>query len=125
MSLVNNAIHLGGTSLTGVKTWKSSVNLPRSNLEMVCTTELNNAAISAFLKSIAHQYCPATVKTAFCAIRVLKSEKCSCCRAPMGHKHRTGSTFEKFVILRVANPPPADNEHSATEMSGEIEEILR
>jgi len=51
-----------GETLTSGKTWKSSVNLPRSNL---CTTELNNAAISAFLKSIAHQYRPATVKTAF------------------------------------------------------------
>jgi hypothetical protein len=46
------AIQPGGTSLTRGKTWKSSVNLPRSNLEMVCTTELNNAAISAFLKIV-------------------------------------------------------------------------
>jgi hypothetical protein len=44
------AIQPGETSLTSGKTWKSSVNLPRSNLEMVCVPTGLNAAI-AFWKS--------------------------------------------------------------------------
>jgi len=63
------AIQPGGTSLTRDKTWKSSVNLPRSNFEMVCTTELNNTAISVFLKSIAPQISSSAGEDGICAIR--------------------------------------------------------
>src|SRR5262249_28199097 len=61
--------------------------------------ELNNATIYAFLRSIAHRFRSAPVKTGTRAIVVPVSEKCLKCNAAMQERHRAGSDFDK--LLRV------------------------
>jgi uncharacterized protein with PIN domain len=59
--------------------------------------ELQSATISAFLKSIAHKFQSAPVKTGLAAVQVPESEKCPECDRPMTVQHRTGSALEKYV----------------------------
>jgi hypothetical protein len=59
--------------------------------------ELQASTISSFLKSIAHRYRAAPVKTGMSAILIPESEKCSKCGSSMREKHRAGSNFEQFL----------------------------